>query len=372
LARLEPIHLKSSTAGIEVVRGTVYAEGYKVWNYDTGAWDEISLTAITSIFEGDVINVIKLASGTAERFYVNSLTANSIWGQCVDDDTIGINEDGQLYVKRLTPSMINYPFGLDSLTFTTLPSSVAFRFREADAATGNGTITSQNVSWNLDDNYAISGAGVNALSATFYKIYHDYADGGGESAYTTTITPPYTSKEFTVVITCSGYHQINILSIGEFESLFFYVRCQVGDTTHYDWGESNNPYEMPAQTKRFVLPSYALTSETTNAITKQDIINAGNPTLAAYYRGTYTTYTPTYTDDSQGVYIWFIVPYSHCNEDATIYQNTALEWYSIPTTYVDTLSLGEGANHTFTYKMFRSTNLQSPADSFNAQYRLYW
>jgi len=41
--------------------------------------------------------------------------------------------------------MINYPFGLDSLTFNTTPSSIAFRFTEADAATGTGTFTSQSV-----------------------------------------------------------------------------------------------------------------------------------------------------------------------------------------------------------------------------------
>jgi len=51
------------------------------------------------------------------------------------------------------------------------------------------------------------------------------------------------------------------------------------------------------------LPSYALTSDSTS-ITKQDIIDAGNPTLAAYYKGgTYYMYSSTYTDDSQRVYI---------------------------------------------------------------------
>ena len=367
MARLEPIHLKSSSAGIEVIRGTVYAEGYRVWNYDTDAWDEISVTSSGGGGGGGV----DIGSGSADELYVESLTADKVWG-FVDNDTIGINEEGKLYVKGIIPGMINYPFGLDSLTFNTTPSSIAFRFTEADAATGTGTFTSQSVTWNLDDSYAIVGAGVNALSATFYGTTYNYTSGASESAYVTAITTPNTSESFTdLVVTCSGADQDNILQSGTYDSLHFYARCQVGDTTHYDWGESNNPYEQSAQTKRFVLPSYALTSDSTS-ITKQDIIDAGNPTLAAYYKGgTYYMYSSTYTDDSQRVYIWFIVPDSHCSVNSRIQQNTMLGWFFIETTYVNELIIGSG-DHTFTYKMFRSTNLQSPIDSFNEQYRLYW
>lgn len=483
MARLEPIHLKSSSAGIEVIRGTVYAEGYRVWNYDTQAWDEISVTSsggsvgsatgdylplsggtvtgltyytdglsgnsISGVFIGDGSQLTGIITGTGtylpltggqltggltgtsahfsgvltaqtiqtlalyspsntnlylgpvsypsgyytnilgdvhiggsgilygtSAYFTNGLSANSISANSAtgfaDETTIGYTSGGKLEVISVPYTSIVYPFGLDSLTFTTTPSSAAFRFTEANATTGNGTFTSVNVSWNLDDNYEVSGNGVDALSASFYGSSYDWTSDVSESAYTSVISPPAAGKIFSdLVIACSGGDQDNILQTGSYDSLYFNTRCQVGDTTHYDWGESNNPHETAASTKRFVLPSYALTSNSTAARTKTDIINAGNPTLDVYYRGSYSTYSPTYNDDSQNVYIWFIVPDSHCDTNALIYQFTAIgSWQIVSTTYMGTLSIG-GVDHSFTYKMFRTTNLQSP-DSYNENYRLYW
>ena len=87
----------------------------------------------------------------------------------------------------------------------------------------------------MGTNYQISGNGVNALSASFYKTTADYLDDSQEKAYVSAITPPATSKAFTdLKISCSGTDEDDILTGGSYDSLYFKAICQAGDSTHYD------------------------------------------------------------------------------------------------------------------------------------------
>ena len=129
----------------------------------------------------------------------------------------------------------------------------------------------------------------------------------------------------------------------------------MGDSAHYDWLNSNNPEERSTSTKYFVLPTFTLTSTTDTLIDATDISNAGSPKLSAYYRGNEPIETPIYNEDSNDIYVWFIVPAGHAPDGATIYQNSDFGYQP-----VDTISAGDvvigGGSHVFTYKAFRTEN----------------
>jgi hypothetical protein len=151
-----------------------------------------------------------------------------------DESTIGYTAGGKLEVLAVPYDQIVYPFGLDSQIFS-VSDSVEYRFLSAKSSTGTGTINSTSISWNLDDNYAIAGNGVDSLSASFYKTIYDYQSHADEKNYNIAISPGDTTEIFTdLTITCSGTDQDNILNVGSYDSLYFYTICQVGDSTHYD------------------------------------------------------------------------------------------------------------------------------------------
>ena len=365
MARLEPIHLKSSSAGIEVIRGTVYAEGYKVWNYDTDAWDEISVTS-----SGGSVDI---GSGSASELYVESLTADKVWG-FVDNDTIGINEEGKLYVKGVTPGIIAYPFGLDSL-YLNFTSSPRYVFNEVTSTAYNNHIINQNVyHWNYEDNYENS-PGVSGVQRLAYSV----SAGTYLADSDDTTLPSQDNIELTSYLN-SSIQLFNFPTLKSYmykNELFGYWYFTVN--TISAWDINNTLVTKPPVNKYYTLPVFVITGSDINVIdsttaTITAAIDAqGNEKIDPFIRWSSTTNSPIYTfgDEwlNQQFRLYFAVPIGHLTSNSYIEMNSAIAWSNlISTTGDDTFWLGP--NGEFEYALIKTEGTNAPVESANLEFRI--
>lgn len=363
MARLEPIHLKSSSAGIEVIRGTVYAEGYKVWNYDTQAWDEISVTS-----SGGGVDI---GSGSADELYVESLTADRVWG-FVDDDTIGINEYGKLYVKTVTPGIIAYPFGLNSLYLNFHASSPRFVFDEVTSTTYNEYISNL-IYWSYQGNYTsspgVSGVQRVAVSVSAGTVHLNSWDEelpttDNINVYSYDITNEtfnfYVIKDYMTNYDDLGYWYFTVSTISA-------------------WDINNTLVTKSSTNKYFTLPIFVITGDNTNQIdsTTAAITAAieaqGNEKISAFVRYSTTTSSPTYTFDSvwlgQQFRVHFAVPVGQLSTTSYIEMNSSITWNDLTSKINDDTFL-LGPNNEFEYALIKTEGENEPQQSENLQFRI--
>ena len=384
MARLEPIHLKSSSAGIEVIRGTVYAEGYKVWNYDTDAWDEIS---VTSSGGGGV----DIGSGSADELYVESLTANSIWGNCIDNNTIGINGEGQLYVKGVTPGMITYPFDLTSISYS---DSTQYKniFDEVNSTSFN-FFNFYRMAWTYESNYQSSdtASGVQSVGFSLNMIQQNsinyYTDrqflfdlNSGNNIDEQNIYFDDNSNDVNVYYKAnSGDFIVAFGNAGLYEKYFTMTTLSA-----FDINDSMITNEIN-RTFYFIPPIFVFVADDLVPDSKEgltaainDFGNAKLPALKSTRINDTADYTFPYTLDDQYLnqpkYIYFAVPSGWDTSSIKIGINTQFGWGEVDTIvdYPDGYIIAGSEGNSFEYKTLRTTTKVTPVDDYNLQIRLNW
>jgi len=364
LARLEPIHLKSSSAGIEVIRGTVYAEGYRVWNYDTQAWDEISVTS-----SGGNVDI---GSGSADELYVESLTADRVWG-FVDDNTIGINEYGKLYVKAVTPGIIAYPFALDSLYLDFNVSSPRYVFNEVTSTTYNEYISSY-FRWNYEDNYENS-PGVSGVQRVAASVI-----AGTVPIRSWDVTLPTTNyiNTFQIYNTDETFNFHSLKSdMINFDNLgYWYFTVN----TISAWDINNTLVTKSSTNKYFTLPIFVITGDDSNLIdnTTATITAAieaqGNEKISAFVKYSTTTYSSTYefaeAYQDQEFRLYFAVPIGQLSENSYIEMNSSLGGWGDLSSLTSDVTFYLGPNDDFEYALIKTLGTNGPEEPLNLQFRI--